>query len=69
MNLPLVVRWFGQPFPDDEPSAGSCTYAEAVALVDETWVDCDDRPVTGEVVRRVSGNGTPFLDMFWEHTE
>ncbi len=68
MNLPLVVRWFGQPISTG-PAAEYLTYAEAVELIDQEWVDCDDRPVTGEVVRRVSGAGVPFLDMFWEHTE
>ncbi len=68
MKLPVRMRWFGQPI-STVVSADYWTYAEAVALTDEEWVDPDDRPVTGHVVRRISEYGLPFLDLFWDHTE
>ncbi len=68
MKLPVRTRWFGQPISTGPP-AEYLTYAEVVALTDETWVDGDDREVTGDVVRRISEAGMPFLDMYWDHTE
>ena len=68
MKLPLRTRWFGQPISTVSPT-DYCTYAEAVELIDQGFVDFEDRPLTGAVFHRVSEDGTPFLDLFWEHKQ
>ncbi len=68
MKLPMYTRWFGQPI-STVVSAGDYTYTEAVALTDETWLDGENRQLNGEVVRRISEAGVPFLDLYWDHTE